>query len=119
MDVKIRPALRADAGELCVLVNSAYRGQAGWTNESKILTGERISLANLLLELSVANVLVAQNAEGELVGSIAIHGDYSLGMVSVRADCQNQQLGRKLLLYAETGIGLQYWKQETKSVNLW
>lgn len=101
MDAKIRVASRADAGELCALVNAAYRGRAGWTNESGILAGERISLQGLLEELSVASVLVAENARGELVGSVAVHPDHSLGMVSVRADCQNQKLGQRLLLCAE------------------
>jgi len=90
------------------LVNSAYRGQgaqAGWTTEAGYIDGQRIDLESLRVDLAAAPqalILTARDEpEGPILGCVwlepAQDGAWYLGMLTIRPDLQDRQLGRTLL----------------------
>lgn len=106
------PALPAEHDALVALVNSAYRGQgaqAGWTTEAGYIDGQRIDLASLQADLAAspdAVILTARDdAEGPILGSVWLEpakpGLWYLGMLTIRPDLQDRQLGRTLLAAGE------------------
>ena len=108
--VDLQPATEADLIEIVALTNRAYRDtgpQASWNVESMI-EGERTNLANLREEIAGspdARLLTWRDDEGELLGHVWLEpaeaGAWYLGMLTVRPDRQDQQLGRRLLTAAE------------------
>jgi GNAT superfamily N-acetyltransferase len=99
-------------GELAVvaaLVNTAYRGGEGWTTEAAYITGQRTDAETLgrdLAALPQAQLLVLPDAEGvSLIACVWLEPAepqvWYLGMLTVRPDLQEQQLGRRLLEAAE------------------
>lgn len=108
-DLACTPATTADAADVAVLVNSAYRGDSsrgGWTTEADLLGGQRTDAAAIVeLVASRTNVLLlARRDAGDLVGCVLLErkgeGAY-LGMLTVRPDLQAAGLGRRLLAAAE------------------
>jgi len=106
------PALPAEHDALVALVNSAYRGQgaqAGWTTEAGYIDGQRIDLESLQADLAAtpdAVILTARDeAEGPILGSVWLEpaepGVWYLGMLTIRPDLQDRQLGRTLLAAGE------------------
>ena len=99
---------KSDSQQIAVLVNSAYRpksGSEGWTHESALVQGERIS-ANQVTELTGESsvVLVAEHRQ-EIVG--CVHLEVSgmsayIGMLAIDPMKQNSGLGKDLLNYAES-----------------
>ena len=94
------PAAETDFPAIVALVNSAYRGQgaqAGWTTEAGYIDGQRIDLATLNQDL----------ADSPLLGCVWIEPDaetpdaWYLGMLTIRPDLQDRQLGRALLAHGE------------------
>jgi predicted N-acetyltransferase YhbS len=108
-EVSLTPATEADFADVVALTNWAYRGTgaiASWTVES-YLEGERTSVEALradLAEKPAAQVLVWRD-DGELLGHLWLEplggNVWYLGLLSVRPDRQDQQLGRRLLAAAE------------------
>ncbi|MGH6910029.1 MAG: GNAT family N-acetyltransferase [Phenylobacterium sp.] len=109
--VDLRQASDADLPEIVALTNRAYREtgpQASWNVESMI-EGERTNLATLREEIAAspdASLLTWRDDEaGELLGHVWLEpadaGAWYLGMLTVRPDRQDQQLGRRLLTAAE------------------
>jgi predicted N-acetyltransferase YhbS len=108
--IELKPAAEADFPDVVALTNWAYRGTgavASWTVES-YLSGERTTVEALradLAEKPAARVLVWRDEGGELLGHLWLEplgGDvWYLGLLSVRPDRQDQQLGRRLLAAAE------------------
>lgn len=107
------PAAAEDLPAVAALVNSAYRGETsrqGWTTEADYLDGQRTDAATLAADLAAtpgARLLTLRDAPGaELLGSVWLEpvGDgatWYLGMLTVRPDLQDRQLGRSLLEAAE------------------
>ena len=110
------PALPSEFPAIVDLVNSAYRGQgaqAGWTTEAGYIDGQRIDLESLkqdLAEAPNAVLLTLRDAEGgPLLGCVWVvpdaevpEGDaWYLGMLTIRPDQQDRQLGRALLAHGE------------------
>lgn len=106
------PAADSDLDAVAALVNSAYRGdtsRAGWTTEADYLDGQRTDPATLrrdLAETPGAAVLVLRDeTEGPILGTVwlepAEDGAWYLGMLTVKPDLQDRQLGRTLLEAAE------------------
>ncbi len=106
------PALPAEHDALVALVNSAYRGQgaqAGWTTEAGYIDGQRIDLESLQADLAAspdAVILTARDdAEGPILGSVWLEpaepSVWYLGMLTIRPDLQDRQLGRTLLAAGE------------------
>jgi ribosomal protein S18 acetylase RimI-like enzyme len=105
-------ATESDFDAIVALVNSGFRGdssRAGWTTEADYLGGQRTDADALRAELAAragSVLLVLRDAPGsELLGSVRLEptsdDEWHLGMLTVRPDLQNRQLGRTLLAEAE------------------
>jgi ribosomal protein S18 acetylase RimI-like enzyme len=105
----LRVATEGDLSEVVELVNLAYRGVAGWAVEGQFIEGERITLAGLREDLAAkpdALLLIwRDDGDGVLLGSVWLEpykdGAWYLGLLNVRPDMQDRQLGRRLLAAAE------------------
>ncbi len=108
----LREATRADFAEIIDLANLAYRGREGttpsWNIEKGIVGGSRVSdslLKEELAEKPDGALLVYREENGPLLGTAWLNpeadGVWSMGLVTIRPELQNQQLGRKLLAAAE------------------
>jgi len=108
------PAAESEFPAVVALVNSAYRGegaQAGWTTEAGYIDGQRIDLDSLRQDLAEAPkaVLLTLRDEdgGPLLGCVWLEPDaeaqdaWYLGMLTIRPDLQDRQLGRALLAHGE------------------
>ncbi len=102
------PAQPSEHDALVDLINSAYRGQgaqAGWTTEAGYIDGQRIDLASLRADLAAAPqalILTARDDEGgPILGCVWLEpaeaGVWYLGMLTIRPDLQDRQMGRTLL----------------------
>jgi ribosomal protein S18 acetylase RimI-like enzyme len=109
--VELVRATDADLDEIAELTNWAYRGTgevASWTVES-YLEGQRTTPDTLRADVAAkpqAHLLTWRGAAGELLGHFWLEplGDgatWYLGLLSVRPDRQDQQLGRRLLAAGE------------------
>ena len=109
--VLLSRASDADIEEIAELTNWAYRGAgevASWTVES-YLEGERTTPQALRADVAAkpeAHLLIWRGEAGELLGHFWLEplGDgatWYLGLLSVRPDRQDQQLGRRLLAAGE------------------
>lgn len=104
----ISPACPADCPAIQQLVNHAYAATGStraWTSESGIVSGQRITLAEVeqLLATPGTHVLVARQAEN-VVGTVTlIDGtDYcKLNMLAVDPACQQYGLGKQLIEHGE------------------
>lgn len=115
----LRPATPDQLPAIADLVNSAYRGAGshrGWTTEADYIDGQRTDPETLrrdLERLPEARLLVTREApDGPMLGCVwlepAGEAVWYLGMLTVRPDLQDRQLGRALLEAAErwaTGQG--------------
>jgi len=95
-----------DAQSLNLLINEAYRGQAGWTTEIQIIEGARTSTKD------VANLIQNQNTHlftakinGEIAACICVEAKENqtyIGTFAVNPNYQNQGIGKQVLHLAET-----------------
>jgi predicted N-acetyltransferase YhbS len=105
----LREATKADLPEVVELINLAYRGSVGWAVETQYIEGQRVDLAGLREDLAAnpqALLLVWRDEQdGRLLGSVWLEpaeGEaWYLGLLSVRPEMQDRQLGRQLLAGAE------------------
>lgn len=108
----LAPATPAELPAIADLVNSAYRGESsrqGWTTEADYLGGQRTdaeTLARDLAEQERAVLLTLRDeAGGPLLGCVWLEpaeaDAWYLGMLTVRPDLQDRQLGRSMLEGAE------------------
>jgi len=106
------PATPAELPAAAALVNSAYRGEVsrqGWTTEADYINGQRTDVAVLAGDLAAnpdAKLLLFRDAPGsDLLGTVWLEpveeSVWYLGMLTVRPDLQDRQLGRSLLAAAE------------------
>jgi ribosomal protein S18 acetylase RimI-like enzyme len=107
------PAADSDLPAVAALVNSAYRGETsrqGWTTESDYLDGQRTDVDSLRRDLASqpgARILTLRDTPGgDLLGSVWLEpagdGAWYVGMLTVRPDLQDRQLGRGLITAVET-----------------
>ena len=95
-----------DVPAIVGLVESAYRGEAGWTTETHLLDGQRTDagLVRAAIRQPGSAVLVAE-AGGYLVGCCQLErrpdAEVYFGMFSVRPGRQGQGRGREILAEAE------------------
>ena len=107
--MELREATKADLPEVVELINLAYRGSVGWAVETQYIEGQRIDLAGVREDLAAnpqALLLVWRDErDGRLLGSVwlepAENEAWYLGLLSVRPEMQDRQLGRQLLAGAE------------------
>jgi len=106
--IELREALAAEYPDIIAMTNRAYRepaGQAGWKVET-LVAGQRIDASLLADDMAQpgARLLVWRDGD-EHVGHVRLdegpHGDWYLGMLTVRPDRQDGGLGRTLLAGAE------------------
>jgi ribosomal protein S18 acetylase RimI-like enzyme len=109
----LAPATDADLEAVAALVNSAYRGEIsrlGWTTEADFLDGQRTDVESLRKELASvpgSALLVLRKADDQppvacvWMEPAEDHAWY-LGMLTVRPDLQNRQIGREILDAAES-----------------
>lgn len=106
------PATDADLTTVAAFINAAYRGDSsrlGWTTEADYLDGQRTDAETLRAGLAAqpqAMLLTLRDAiDGPLLGCVWLEpaetGVWYLGMLTVRPDLQDRQLGRGLLAEAE------------------
>jgi ribosomal protein S18 acetylase RimI-like enzyme len=107
----LTPAVEADYPEIVALANWAYRGTdptASWNTEAGVLEGQRLT-ESLIREDRVnkpqGQLLTYRETGGVLMGTVWLEpkgdGAWYLGLLMVRPDRQNQQLGRTVLAAAE------------------
>jgi len=112
----LAPAVEADYAAIVDLANIAYRGTgptASWNLETGILEGQRLTDSLLREELAAkpgAYLLLYRDAQnGPLLGTVWLEpkpesgqaAAWYLGLLTIRPDLQNRQLGRTLLSAAE------------------
>jgi len=109
----LRKAVEADYAEIIDLANLAYRGRedaaASWNIEKGIVAGSRLNDSLLCDELAAkpdgALLVYREEPDGPLLGTAWLNpesgGVWSMGLLTIRPELQNQQLGRRLLAAAE------------------
>ena len=113
----LRKAVEADYEEIIDLANLAYRGREGatasWNIEKGIVGGQRLDHSLLHEELAAkpdgALLVYRESGNGPLLGTAWLNPEsddvWSMGLLTVRPELQNQQLGRRLLAAAEDYAG--------------
>jgi ribosomal protein S18 acetylase RimI-like enzyme len=106
----IRNAVAADLPGIAALVNAAYRGisaSPGWTAETEILAGARVTEIDLQAEVEAdprVRFFVAED-DGRLVGCVSVKPltgtTWYFGMLGVHPEAQSRQVGRAILAEAE------------------
>jgi ribosomal protein S18 acetylase RimI-like enzyme len=108
----LAPATEEDYAAIVDLANLAFRGagpSAGWNSEADFIEGQRLSepllRADLAAKPDAILLTCRKDACGELLGTVwlepKIGGVWYLGLLTVRPDLQNKQMGRALLAAAE------------------
>ena len=113
----LRKVVEADYDEVIDLANLAYRGREGavasWNIEKGIVGGQRLDDSLLREELAakpngallVYREEARDDAKGQLLGTAWLNPEsdevWSMGLLTVRPELQNRQLGRTLLAEAE------------------
>ena len=100
--MSISCAIPADISALTRLVNSAYRGEGGWTHESHLLLGPRTDDRGIdeLMRDPQSMILKYTNEQDVLVGCVCLQRKGSklyLGLLSVSPEQQGKGLGQDLL----------------------
>jgi GNAT superfamily N-acetyltransferase len=107
----LKPAVEAEYAAIIALINLAFRGtgpSASWNIEN-FIEGQRLNESLLREDLAAkpeAHLLTySDDSEGPLLGTVLLDpkddGVWYLGLLTVRPDLQNRQLGRTLLAAAE------------------
>jgi ribosomal protein S18 acetylase RimI-like enzyme len=113
--MRFAPADPSELPAIAALVNSAYRGESsrqGWTTEADYLGGQRTDAQTLASDLTANPQAVVMTLRdepgGPLLGCVWLEptegGAWYLGMLTVRPDRQDRQLGRTMLAAAEAHV---------------
>ena len=105
-------ATEDDYAAIVDLTNLAFRGvgpSASWNSEAYFIEGQRLTESLLREDLAAkpdAVLLTCRNdPHGELLGTVWLEpkrdGIWYLGLLTIRPDLQNKQMGRALLALAE------------------
>ena len=102
----IRPATTNDVSDIVQLVNSAYRGEGGWTGEAHLIGGPRTTAVDVeALLQEPGGVLLTAWQDKELNGCVYLKKEAEklyLGMLSVWPAKQGGGVG-KFLMAASDG----------------
>jgi ribosomal protein S18 acetylase RimI-like enzyme len=119
-----RPATVTDVSRIAALVQAAYRGPGGWTNEIGIVEGRRISEAQLTDLVRSEDGVVLVVDEGPAGGLSACcrvaagdDGVASLGLLAVAPVRQGHGLGRGLVAEART-LATEYLGAHTLEISV-
>lgn len=112
-----RSATIDEAERIARLVNAAYRpapGEGGWTHESGLVHGSRISPRQVEALIITSRVIVGL-ADGTIVACVHVASDGNeahIGMLAVEPSLQAGGIGKALLRHAEeyasTLLGAEY-----------
>ncbi|MGH9597384.1 MAG: GNAT family N-acetyltransferase [Edaphobacter sp.] len=108
----LSPAVEADYAAIIDLANLAFRGtgsSSSWNTEAGFIEGQRLNESLLREDLATkpeAHLLTYRDDFGEtLLGTVWLEPGkdsiWYLGLLTVRPDLQDRQLGRALLVSAE------------------
>jgi len=108
------PAIEADYPAIVELANLAFRGSgagASWNSEADLIEGPRLTESVLQQDLAAspeAHLLTYRDrdqSDGQLLGTVWLEpkpdGIWYLGLLAIRPELQDRQLGRALLGAAE------------------
>ncbi|CAN5426749.1 GNAT family N-acetyltransferase [soil metagenome] len=113
---QVRIADRSDAGEITLLINSAFR-----VAENFFVEGDRIEVKEVIDMLNTGRFLLAEE-EGTLIGCVYVEprGERAyLGLLSVNPSCQQSGVGSLLMAAAENYCsGMACHFMDIKLVNL-
>lgn len=104
----LRCARPSDAAAIAELVNAAYRpgnNSAGWTHESELIDGGRISAGQVAEIMARPDSIIWLGLRGTAI-SACVHvekdGDHSrIGMLAVHPELQGAGAGTRMLSHAE------------------
>jgi ribosomal protein S18 acetylase RimI-like enzyme len=108
----LHPAVEADYAAIVDLANLAFRGSgsiASWNTEAVFIEGQRLDESLLREDLAAKHeaqlLTYRDDPDGALLGSVWLDKRkdevWNLGLLTIRPDLQNRQLGRALLAAAE------------------
>lgn len=104
--VILEPANEDHIDEICNLVNVAYRGDSGWTNESDFVGGQRSSTKDIQDYIAHSNShLLITMMQGQVVSCICIEQKERcayFGLFAVHPRLQGCGVGKKVLSAAES-----------------
>lgn len=107
MTFELRIACEADAREIAVLVNKAYRPslqEAGWTHETDLVAGDRTTAKQVMALFRERSVILMLCAGQKIAACVHVEENQSvayIGMLATDPKLQTQGLGKQLLLQAE------------------
>lgn len=107
--MNLKSATEADLAGVAALTNMAFRGDVGWTLETKYIEGQRTSVEMLQEELAAnpeALLMIWRDDEdGSLLGSVWLEPSreetWYMGLLAVRPEQQGRQLGRQMVEASE------------------
>ena len=105
MEINLINAIDSDVEEINSLVNLSYRGRAGWTKETEIISGARSTMEEVkeyLLNPS-AHLLIVRD-ENRIIACICVEVRDNRGFIgyfAVHPECQGDGLGKAVLSKAE------------------
>jgi len=101
-------AVPAQAEEICILVNSVYRGEnskKGWTTEAYFLSGIRITAEKIKEIINTDNnVILTAIMNNKIIGCVHLEktGNFCmLGLLSVSVNHQTFGVGKKIIIKSE------------------
>ena len=106
-------ATESDYVAIVDLANLAFRGvgpEAGWNSEADFIEGQRLTEALLRADLAAKPhallLTYRDDPNGQLLGTVWLEPKkndiWYLGLLTIRPDLQNRQMGRALLTAAES-----------------
>jgi len=98
-------AKKEDLNSLEIMINKAYRGEEGWTRETKLVSGNRVSFKELknILDDKNSYLFVLKNNK-QIYSCVCVEkkDDYAyLGLLVVDPSMQTKGIGKRILLLAE------------------
>ena len=102
----LQQACRAQIEDICSLVNLAYRGEAGWTQEHELVAGMRVTeqALHILFDDPNRHLLVAEQ-QGYVLSCICIEhieDEAHIGLFAVHPRLQGCGVGKIILSQAES-----------------
>ena len=103
--MKLDIANITDAFRICELLNLAYRGAEGWTNESTLVEGNRCSENDIISDIkSPDNCLLVYKSDNIIQACISVQKSDNrayIGSFAVNPKLQNSGIGKRVLNLAE------------------
>ena len=94
-----------NAEEICNLINTAYRGEKGWTKETNIVSGKRTNIEDVKSLLKNENSHLMMAIENtRIIACICVDRNENqayIGSLAVEPTFQNSGIGKKVLNLAE------------------